>query len=51
MKSYMVVVNRWEAIQCYWIGDIGECINHLEMALSVAKNNQLPSWFIQDIPN
>ena len=48
-KLHMVVVNRWEAIQCYWIGDIGECINHLEMALSVAKNNQLPSWFIQDI--
>lgn len=44
-----VVSIRWQAIQAYYIGDVVKCIEHLQTALSLAKENNLPSWVINDI--
>ncbi|KMT22967.1 hypothetical protein [Clostridium cylindrosporum] len=44
-----VVKLRWQAIQFYWIDDLNTALNYLNDALILAKEKDLPSWFIQDI--
>ena len=46
---YAVVEKRWEAVQAYFQGQTSACIDSLKEALSIAKSNSLPKWFIQDI--
>ena len=46
---YQVVQIRWQAIQAYFAGDIEKCVEHLETALSLAKETNQPTWVIKDI--
>ncbi|MGV8149924.1 MAG: hypothetical protein ACLKAN_13065 [Alkaliphilus sp.] len=48
-KLHEVVVNRWKAIQYFWNDNLEKCIDYLNKALVVAKENDVPNWFIQDI--
>lgn len=44
-----VVSIRWQAIQSYFNGKIEDSIKHLNNALKIAKENELPSWIVKDI--
>ena len=44
-----VISKRWEAIQQYFLGDLDSCAKHLEDALQMAREQVLPTWFINDI--
>lgn len=46
---YRIVQIRWQAIQAYFTGDIEKCVEHLEAALSLAKETAQPTWVIKDI--
>lgn len=46
---YQVVRTRWQAIQAYFSGDIEKCVEYLEAALNLAKENNQPTWVIKDI--
>lgn len=48
-KHYSLVQIRWEAIQAYFLGDVGKCIEKLNAALEIAKANSHPIWVIKDI--
>lgn len=48
-KYYEVVESRWSAIINYYNGDIYESIDDMKKAYDVAKNNNLPNWYLQDI--
>lgn len=48
-KFHEVINIRWQAIQCYFLGDSKKCVHHLESALKLAKDTQQVSWVIQDI--
>ena len=46
---YQVVQLRWQAIQEYFAGNIEKCVEHLDTALSLAKETNQPTWVIKDI--
>lgn len=46
---FQIVQIRWQAIQAYFMGDIEKCVEHLERALSLAKETNQPTWVIKDI--
>ena len=46
---YQVVQIRWQAIQEYFAGNIEKCVEHLDTALSLAKETNQPTWVIKDI--
>lgn len=46
---HQIVQIRWQAIQAYFAGDIEKCVEHLEAALSLAKETAQPIWVIKDI--
>lgn len=48
-EFHNVIALRWQAIQSYFSGDIQECINNLNSALSLAKSTNQASWLINDI--
>lgn len=48
-KHYQIVQIRWQAIQAYFAGDIGKCVEYLEAAASLAKETNQPTWVIKDI--
>lgn len=48
-EHYQIVQIRWQAIQAYFVGDIEKCVEHLEAALSLAKETAQPTWVIKDI--
>jgi hypothetical protein len=48
-KLHKVIKYRWKAIQHYWNDNIDRCIENEEIALKIAKENELPNWIIQDI--
>lgn len=46
---YHVVETRWKAIQSYFSGDLGRCLEYLKEALKLAKETNQASWIIKDI--
>lgn len=44
-----IVELRWKAIQQYFMGDVGKCIECLQEALVLAKQTEQSSWIIKDI--
>ena len=48
-EYFQIVQIRWQAIQTYFVGDIEKCVEHLETALSLAKETAQPAWVIKDI--
>lgn len=46
---HKAVTERWKAIQHYWMDDLAKSIEYEKKALSIARELQLPNWFIQDI--
>ena len=46
---YQIVEIRWKAIQFYFMGDLSNCIENLEIALNKAKETNQPIWIINDI--
>lgn len=48
-KHYEVIKHRWSAIINYYNGDIHESIDDMNEAYDLAKNNNLPNWYLQDI--
>ncbi|RDU24173.1 hypothetical protein [Anaerosacchariphilus polymeriproducens] len=46
---HSVVQLRWDAIQKFFSGNVEKCIESLDKALSIARNNNQPMWLIQDI--
>lgn len=44
-----IVRVRWEAIQCFYLNELEKCLSKLNEALSVAEDNDVPSWIKQDI--
>lgn len=46
---YKVVEIRWKAIQNYWQENLEECLNLLRNALTIAREEGLSDWIIQDI--
>ncbi|NMB96217.1 MAG: hypothetical protein GYA02_06350, partial [Clostridiaceae bacterium] len=44
-----VVVERWNAIQSYYLNEVGKAIEYEKKALDKARELQLPNWLIQDI--
>ncbi|NLX03150.1 MAG: hypothetical protein GXY40_11575 [Syntrophomonadaceae bacterium] len=44
-----VVVERWKAIQYYWLNNLDKAIECENQALLFARELQLPNWLIQDI--
>lgn len=48
-EYFQIVQIRWQAIQTYFVGDIEKCVEHLEAALSLAKETAQPTWVIKDI--
>ena len=48
-EYFQIVQIRWQAIQTYFVGNIEKCVEHLEAALSLAKETAQPAWVIKDI--
>ena len=48
-EHFAAVEKRWEAIQHYFNSDLQSCVESLEKALQIAKENNLSEWFIKDI--
>lgn len=48
-EHYAIVQIRWQAIQAYFMGDLQKCVDHLENALTLAKETKQPLWVIKDI--
>ncbi len=46
---HKVVVERWNAIQHYWMNDLKKAIEYENQALNLARELQLPNWLVQDI--
>ena len=46
---YQVVQIRWQAIQAYFAGDVDKCVQNIQAALRLAKENAQPTWVIKDI--
>lgn len=46
---HKVVVERWNAIQSYYLDDIEKAIEYENIALHLAHELQLPNWIVQDI--
>ena len=49
VNIFQIVQIRWQAIQTYFVGNIEKCVEHLEAALSLAKETAQPAWVIKDI--
>lgn len=49
-ETYFNIVKlRWSAVQSYYSGNIENCVNNLEIALTAAKSANQASWIINDI--
>lgn len=48
-ELHKVVVERWKAIQYYWMNNLEKAIESGKKALTLARELQLPNWLIQDI--
>ncbi|MDD4754362.1 MAG: hypothetical protein PHT78_14195, partial [Desulfitobacteriaceae bacterium] len=48
-ELHNVVVERWKAIQYYWMNNLEKAIESGKKALTLARELQLPNWLIQDI--
>ncbi|WMM26036.1 hypothetical protein RBU61_05005 [Tissierella sp. MB52-C2] len=48
-QHFTVTKKRYEAIKEYYSGNQEACINKLDEALQIAKQNCLPEWLIKDI--
>lgn len=49
-KEYHQIVEiRWQAIQAYFLGDVGKCVEYMNNALKVAKESNQPAWVVKDI--
>lgn len=48
-ELHSVVVERWKAIQYYWMDNLEKAIESENKALKLARELQLPNWLIQDI--
>ncbi|AKL96128.1 hypothetical protein CACET_c26830 [Clostridium aceticum] len=48
-QHFTVTKKRYEAIRAYYSGDQKACINKLDEALQIAKQNCLSEWLIKDI--
>lgn len=46
---HKVVIERWNAIQFYYMDDLKKAIEYENHALNVARELQLPNWIVQDI--
>lgn len=46
---HIVVLERWKAIQHYWMNDLDKAIEYENKSLNLARELQLPNWLIQDI--
>jgi len=46
---HKVVIERWNAIQFYYMDDLKKAIEYEKHALNVARELQLPNWIVQDI--
>lgn len=49
LPYYEVIKKRWDAIQSYFLGNLEKCVEFLEEALKLSKENELPDWFTKDI--
>ena len=48
-EIFPIVQLRWQAIQSYFLGDVGKCVEYLESALKLAKETKQPTWVIKDL--
>lgn len=48
-QHFAVTKKRYEAIRAYYSGEQEICINKLDEALEIAKQNSLSEWLIKDI--
>ncbi|HHX59197.1 MAG TPA: hypothetical protein GX707_00415, partial [Epulopiscium sp.] len=46
---HKVVIERWKAIQYYWLNDLEKAIEYENEALKLARELRLSNWLIQDI--
>lgn len=46
---HKVVVERWNAIQHYYMNDLTKALEYETLALNLAREQQLPNWVVQDI--
>ena len=48
-EYFKIVEGRWKAIQAYFMGNVSECIEHLENVRAIAQKTNQPLWVINDI--
>ncbi len=48
-ELHKVVVERWKAIQYYWLDNLDKAIECENQALLFARELKLPNWLVQDI--
>lgn len=48
-EYFKIVEGRWKAIQAYFMGNVTECIEHLENVRAIAQKTNQPLWVINDI--
>lgn len=48
-EYFKIVEGRWKAIQAYFMGNVTECIEHLENVRALAQKTNQPLWVINDI--
>lgn len=48
-QHFAVTKKRYEGVKAYYSGDQETCINKLDEALQIAKQNKLSQWLIKDI--
>ncbi len=48
-EFHQIVELRWKLINAYWSDNIEQAIKFGNDALDIAKEIQLPEWFIDDI--